>query len=293
MQVASNMKQTKAEFKGLRSPKKLILAIVGNVLVFLFTITCFYPIVWLILSSFKTQAEFDASAIALPTSLNPRNFIFVLGHSEMPVYMMNSIRNSIIAVIFILLFAFINGYFISRFRFRFRKTLYGFYMLAMLVPFHALLVPLYIVMLRTGLTNAWFTVPLPLIAFNLPISLFLCESFIGSIPKELDEAAAIDGAGFSRVLFTIILPMTKPILVTCAILAFFSAWNEFVFSLILLRDRALYTIPLGLTLLQGTFTTDHPRMMAAMVVAMFPALILYFVFSKQIISGVMAGAIKG
>lgn len=277
----------------MRQTKRAPLSILSNLMVFLYTVTCIYPIFWLIYSSFKTSAEFDADVIALPGSLYLENFINVFTQSDMPTYIVNSLRNSVISILVILLFAFINGYFISRYRFRGRNVLYTYYMLGMLIPVHALLIPIYIVLSRTGLTNSWYTVPLPLICFNLPTSLFLCESYIGTIPREIDEAAAIDGASFSRTLFVIILPMAAPILVTSGILAFFNCWNEFIYSLVLLKDTTLYTIPLGLTLLQGTYTTNYPIMMAAMVVAIFPAMLLYIIFSKQIINGMMAGAVKG
>lgn len=272
---------------------KSLFSIIGNAIMLIYAFTCIYPVFWLIYSSFKDMAEFDANIIALPSRLYLENYIYVFTHSDMPTYMLNSVRNTLIALIFILLFAFVNGFFLSRYKFKGRGFLYSYYMLGMLIPVHALLVPIYIVMSKTGLTNTWFTVSLPLIAFNLPISLFLCESYIGTIPREIDEAAAIDGASFSRTLFSIILPMAKPIIVTAGILAFFNCWNEFIYSLVLLKDKALYTIPLGLTLFKGTYSTNYPVMMTSMIIGILPAMILYFSFSKQIIQGMISGAVKG
>lgn len=274
-------------------PGTIVAGVAGNTIMMVYTISCIFPVIWLIYSSFKTMVEFDYNVVALPQKWTLENYIYVLTSSDMPTYILNSLRNSVIAVAFILLFAFVNGYFIARFKFRGRKVLYNYYLLGMLVPVHALLVPIYIVLNRVNMTNHWYTVLLPLICFNLPISLFLCESYVATIPREIDEAAAIDGASFSRTLFTIIMPMTTPILVTSGILAFFNCWNEFIFSLVLLKDQSLYTIPLGLTLLQGTYRTSYPAMMAAMIIAMLPAMILYFIFNKQIINGMMSGAVKG
>jgi raffinose/stachyose/melibiose transport system permease protein len=166
-------------------------------------------------------------------------------------------------------------------------------MTGMLVPIHALLIPLYILFSKAGLTDHWFTVTFPNIAFNLPMALFLIESYIGTVPRELEEAARIDGAGFSRTLFTIIFPLVTPILVTVGIISFFSCWNEFSFSLVLLKRQILFTLPLGLTMFKGIYQSDYPKMMTTMVIAMVPALIIYFSFSKQIIQGMMSGAIKG
>lgn len=281
---------------GRKLGRKLIqlpFTVIGNGLMILYSITCLYPVVWLFYSSFKTMREFDLNVIALPSNIIFDNYIQVFARANMMTYISNSMRNSAVALFFILLFAFVNGFFIARYKFRGRTFLYSFYMLGMLIPVHALLVPIYVLLSSIGFTNRWFTVPLPLICFNLPISLFLCEAYIRTIPREIDEAASIDGAGFSHTLFGIILPMAKPILVTCGILAFFQSWNDFIFSLVLLRSNSLYTVPLGLTLLRGTYMTNYPVMMTAMLIGILPAMLLYFFFSEQIIKGMMSGAIKG
>ena len=114
-----------------------------------------------------------------------------------------------------------------------------------------------------------------------------------SIPLEVEEAAAIDGSSLHRTLFSIILPMCKPILVTVGIIQFFYVWNEFTFSLILIDSEKWMTVPMGITLFKGQFTTDYPKMMTAMLIAILPAVVLYFSFSKQIIKGMIAGAVKG
>ena len=163
----------------------------------------------------------------------------------------------------------------------------------MLVPIHALLVPMFILFSKTGLTDQWYSVPFPNIAFGLPMAIFLVESFIGTVPKEIDEAAAIDGASFTRTLFTIIMPLTTPILVTVGIIAFFNCWNEFSYSLVLLQNKDLFSLPLGMTMFKGVYQSDYPKMMSTMVISIFPALVLYFAFSKHIIKGMMSGAIKG
>ena len=163
----------------------------------------------------------------------------------------------------------------------------------MLVPVHALMVPMYVLFTKTGMTDQWFTLILPYTALSLPIAVFLVESFVYSVPVEVEEAAAIDGSSFHRTLFSIIMPMCKPILVTVGIIQFFYVWNEFTFALILINSEQLMTVPVGITLFKGQFTTDYPKMMTAMLVAILPAVILYFSFSKQIIKGMVAGAVKG
>jgi raffinose/stachyose/melibiose transport system permease protein len=276
-----------------RSPFVIAGNIISNAVMIVFSVTCIYPVLWMFYSSVKTTRDFESNIIGLPRSFHLDNYINIFTGSRIGYYILNTVRNTAVSLVFIIMFGFINGYFISRFRFRGRKILYTLYMLGMLVPIHALLIPLYILFSRTGLTDHWFTVAFPNVAFNIPMSLFLIESYIGTVPKELEEAALIDGSGFSRTLFTIIFPLVTPILVTVGIISFFNCWNEFSFSLVLLKRQILFTLPLGLTMFKGIYQSDYPKMMTTMVIAMIPALLIYFSFSKQIIQGMMSGAIKG
>ena len=281
------------KIKTRNAPSRVAARIFSNLVMILYSITCVYPIVWMFYSSIKTNRDFQNNILGLPKAIVIQNYIYVLTSGKISMYMFNTIRNTAISLVFIIFFAFINGYFISRFRFPGRKILYSLYMLGMLVPIHALLIPLYILFSRTGLANNWYTVALPNITFGLPVSLFLVESYVGTVPRELEEAALIDGSGFSRTLFTIIFPLITPILVTIGIISFFTCWNEFSFSLVLLKSQKLFSLPLGLTLFKGMYQSDYPRMMTTMVIAMVPALVIYIAFAKKIIQGMMAGAIKG
>lgn len=270
-------------------PGKIII----NIVLCIFSATCIFPAIWLLYSSMKTKSEFNANPIALPSSINFENYINVLQKSDMAHWMWNTFRNTAISLLLILLIGFIVGYFVARFQFRGRKVLYSYFLLGMLIPIHALMVPMYILFTKTGLGDAWYTLIFPYTAFGIPISVFLVESYVQNIPKELEEAAAIDGSSFTRTLFSIILPICKPILVTVGIIQFFSLWNEFTFALILINDEALKTISVGLTIFKGQYATDYPQMMAAMFLSILPAVLIYFAFSKQVIKGMVAGAVKG
>lgn len=267
--------------------------LVPNVVLMIFSITCIFPAIWLFYSSLKGKAEFYNNPIALPAHPSFQHYIDIFTKSKILVWMGNTVRNSVISLVFIILIGFVVGYFLSRYRFKGRKLLYGYFLLGMLVPVHALMVPMYVLFTKTGMTDQWFTLILPYTALSLPIAVFLVESFVHSVPVEVEEAAAIDGSSFHRTLFSIIMPMCKPILVTVGIIQFFYVWNEFTFALILINSEQLMTIPVGITLFKGQFTTDYPKMMTAMLVAILPAILLYFSFSKQIIKGMVAGAVKG
>ncbi len=282
-----------AVMKGKNAPSRVVGRVAANLTMWLFSITCVYPVVWMIYSSLKKSREFERNILGLPSVIHFDNYVKIFSAGTIGTYMFNTVRNTALSLVFIVLFGFINGYFISRFRFRGRTALYSLYMLGMLVPMHALLIPIYILFSNTHLNDHWYTVVMPNVAFNLPMALFLVESFMTTIPRDIEEAASIDGASFSRTLFTIILPLVTPILVTVGIITFFSCWNEFSFSLVLLNDQKLFTLPLGLTMFKGVYQSDYPKMMTTMVIAMAPAILLYFAFSKQIIQGMMSGALKG
>jgi len=275
--------------------KKGVLSVVLNFILIVFSVTCMFPLVWMLYSSLKLSKEFQADIIALPKAPTLENYIYVASDPNSHIWtsLFASFRTTIISIVFIVLFSFIVGYILSRIGFKFNRLIYAMFLLGMLIPIHSLLVPIVVVFQKCHMYNKWFTLLLPYISFGLPIGIFLIESYLKGIPVELEEAAAIDGSSFSHTLFTIILPVCKPILATVGIIQTFACWNEFSFALVLINDVKYQTVPLALTNFSGQFTTNYPRMMAAMLITMAPIIILYFLFSKQIIKGMVAGAVKG
>lgn len=279
--------------KTKRSPASILGSAIPNILLMIFSITCIFPAVWLFYSALKTKSQFYQDSIGLPKEITLDNFSYVFSRSNLIRWLGNSFLNSTLALFFILLFSFIIGYFLSRYRFKGRNLLYVYFLFGIIIPIHALMIPVYILFNKLGITNHWFTLILPYTAFGLPLAVFLIESYVSSVPREMEEAAAIDGSSFSRTLFGIILPMCVPILITVGIIQFFWCWNEFSFSLILINDPELVTVPVGMTLFKGQFVTDYPKMIAITLLSLAPVMILYFCFSKQIINGMITGAVKG
>ncbi|MDD3278602.1 MAG: carbohydrate ABC transporter permease [Lachnospiraceae bacterium] len=282
----------------MKKPKKVVTwksipRFFANLIMILFSVSCVFPIIWLFGSSLKTESEFMQSSMALPAAFNLKNYISIFTETKMLLYMLNSFRNTVISVAIIVVVSFLAAYVLSRYRFRGRNAIYNYFMLGMLIPIHALLVPMYVQFKQAGLANHWYTLLFPYIAFGLPISIMLIESYVASIPKELEEAAAIDGCGFFKTIFKVVFPLTGPILATVAIIQFFAVWNEFSFALILVSKEILRTVPVGLTMFKGAYTVDYPRMMAGILFTMFPVMLLYFAFSKRIIESMVAGAVKG
>jgi raffinose/stachyose/melibiose transport system permease protein len=189
--------------------------------------------------------------------------------------------------------ALVTGYFLSRFCFKGRNALYVFFMLGLVVPTHAWLLPLFIQFRTVGMLDKRLSLILPYVAFALPTAIFLLESFIRSIPVEMEESATLEGCGIWQTLFRIILPLCKPMLSTVLILTFNSSWNEFPFALVLINKDSLKTVPVALTMFTGTYTTNYPHLVTALIISVIPVVFFYGLFSKKIMEGMTAGAVKG
>lgn len=276
-------------------PGKLIGGFFMNLVLWIFSLSCIFPLVWMLYSSFKEKRAFNADIIGLPKSPTLINYIRILTNKDYHLgeSMWNSVRTTVLSIVLIVLFSYVVGYILARVRFKLNRALYAMFLMGMLIPVHSLLVPIYVVFRNCGLSNRWFTLLLPYVSFGLPMGIFLVEGYVKGIPISLEEAAAIDGSTFSKTLFQVILPICKPILVTVAIIQVFSCWNEFSFALVLIKSVGLQTVPLALTQFKGQFASDYPKQMAAMLITMAPIVVLYFAFSKQIIKGMVSGAVKG
>ena len=267
--------------------------LITNLLVFIFSFTCLFPLVWMGYTSLKTNQEYTQSSLALPEALNFSNYYNVLVQANFGMYFTNSAITAITTMVVVVLFAFITGYFLSRYRFKGRSLIYGFFMLGLVVPTYAWLLPIFIQFKQLGLLDHYWTLALPYSAFALPLSVFLVESFVKSIPTEMEEAAMIEGCSIINILRIIIFPLCTPILVTILILVFNNSWNELPFGLVLINLDELRTVPVALTLFTGTYTVDYPFLVTALVIAVLPVVLFYVFFSKRIMEGMTAGAVKG
>jgi raffinose/stachyose/melibiose transport system permease protein len=259
----------------------------------LLSLASIFPVAWMAYSSLKTKAEFAKSVLALPRSPQFGNYVRAFQIGEMEIYFLNSVIVSAVSVSIIVLSAFLAAYALARYSFKLRAALYAAFISGMLIPVHGLLIPIFILFSRTGLLDHRVTLVLPYVAFGLPIAIFVLESFIRGIPREMEEAAHMDGAGLPALLFRVILPMCGPALSTAFILSFLSAWNEFPFALVLIKTKALKTLPIGLTNFSGQYLTDYPKLMAALMIALLPVIAVYLVAHRAIMRGMGAGAVKG
>lgn len=273
--------------------KQCAIGVASNAIVLLFSFLCLFPVAWMAYSSLKTKQEFAKDILSLPAQPQFANYVAAFRVGEMQIYFLNSVLTAAISVLALVFVSFLAAYALSRYHFRLGAFLTVLFISGLLVPVHGLLIPVFILFKKLDLLDLRISLILPYIAFGLPLAIFLFESFIKSIPREMEEASFIDGAGLPFTLRRIILPMTAPAVATVTILSFLACWNEFPFALVLLKTKALKTLPIGLTNFSGQFATDYTKLMAALMITIVPMMIVYFLSYKTIMRGMLAGAVKG
>lgn len=272
---------------------KTIGKIAINVFLIVISLSCIFPLIWMIYSSLKTPQEFNLNIMSLPSSPQFQNYIDAFRIGKMGKYFWNSAFVSVFTVIFTILFGFFTAYILARFKFPFRNTIYFMFLTGMLIPIHGLLIPIFVEFKALGLLDKRITLIFPYVAFNLSMAIFLFENFIKSVPIDIEEAACIDGSSSTSTVMRIVMPLCLPVISTSVILFFLGAWNEFPFALVLLKSPDLHTLPIGLTNFNGQYTANYTQMMAAMVIVVMPVLLVYLAFSKKVMQGMTAGAVKG
>ena len=269
---------------------------VANIFKYFFFLLCLivalFPIIWVILSSFKTNSEILTNGIALPSQYNFIGYAAALKIAPIPRFFYNSLIISALATILNVLFLAMAAYVFARFAFPFKNTLYFILSLSLVLPMTALLHPVYITVSTLKLANTRSGLVLVYTALNLPMSLLILRSTFQSIPKGLEEAAHVDGAGFIRIFFQIMLPVAKGGLTSAAVLSFLYCWNEFTFALILTSSQTVRTLPLSFSYFVSQFSKNYTAMFAAITIAVIPSILVFAIFQEQVINSLVAGAMK-
>jgi len=252
----------------------------------------FFPVFWMFYTSLKSNQEVMMDTFSLPSRLHFENYIKAWKTAKIGVYFLNSVVVSVAAVILTTLVAASAAFILSKFKFRMRGFIYSFFIVGMLIPMQTVLVPLFLQMKTLGLLDKLSSMVLSYTAFCLPMSIFILESFIRSLPDSIIEAAVLDGASMKRIFAQIIFPLTTPAIATVSILNFLTNWKEFSLALIFISKDSKKTLPLGLYNFIGAYSTDYSQLMAAMVIASLPLMIIYLILQDQIINGMTDGAVK-
>jgi multiple sugar transport system permease protein len=251
------------------------------------------PFAWVLLGAFKSQAEILAAPGAwLPESFaNVGNFITLFAERMFGRYMINSLIVSAATVLTNVLFATMAGYAMAKLEFPGHKLVFGCVLAAMMVPYIALFVPQFFIIVQMGLVNTLVAVVLPIAV--MPIGVFIMRQFADSVPDELLEAARLDGAGEFTIFFRIFLPLVGPAIATVAIITFLNSWNYFLWPLIVAQNQETYTLPVGLAVAsQGARSTDYGLLLAGSIVVLLPVLILFLFLQKYFVQGIAGTGIK-
>lgn len=259
---------------------------------YLFVLVMLYPLVLMILSSFKTTAQIFASPLSWPESFSLEPYRKLWELVPFQDYIWNSVFVSVAAVVLILLFSSLAAFYLARFAFVWNGALYFFFLIGLMIPLKLGIVPLFILMKNLGLTNSLWSLILIYTASGIPISVFILTGFFRTLPVELEEAARMDGCNNFQVFWRILLPLIRPALGTVMIINFISAWNDFFFPLIFIQDEALKTIPLGMLGLFGEYEADWSMIFAGLTLSALPMIAVFLVASKQFMEGLTAGAVK-
>ncbi|MFD0590360.1 carbohydrate ABC transporter permease [Paenibacillus sp. GCM10027627] len=262
-------------------------------LLFLYALGTLYPLYWLFISAFKSNQEFFNRPYAWPLQWQLENITRAWELGDMGRAMLNSTIVTVTSVVLTVLLGTLAAYALSRFSFKFSGVIKGLFLLGMLIPIHSTLVPLFIFMNKINILDTYWSLILPYTAFELSIAIFLSIAYMQSIPREVEEAAMIDGNGWWGVFGRIIFPLCLPVIATVTILAFLRFWNDFSFALVFINSQALKTLPLSLSLFSDGFGTDYALTMGAMFIAVIPTIVIYLIFQEQIMKGMVAGSVKG
>lgn len=273
--------------------KKIKTSLMYFVLIF-WTIVNLFPIYWMFTFSLKSNAEiFGKNIIGLPKEWLWSNYAEAIGKGNMALYFFNSTIVTFLTIVLTVICSLMATYALTRMEWKGRKLANNIFMLGLTVPIHAAILPVFIMLRFFKMTNSYQALIIPYTAFALAMAIMICQSFIENIPRELEEAACIDGCGVFRIFYKIILPLMKPALSTIGIFTFLQAWNELMFAVIFISDSKYRTLSVGIQTLSGSYTTKWGPIGAALVIATFPTLIVYSFMSKRIQKSLLAGAIKG
>ena len=250
------------------------------------------PITFSVLGGFRTNLQLVDEPVGLPNPWVFSNYTSILRSGSFWRQVWNSTLIALLTAAIVLPAASLAAYVIARYRFRGRELVYGLFTLGLLFPVAVAILPLFIVLRQVGLLSNPLGVALPQAAFGLPLAIIVMRPFFRSIPKELQDAASIDGCGPFRFYWSVMLPLSRPVLSTIAIIAIVGSWNAFFLPLLVLVDPDHHTLPIGVNNISAQYSTDYARVLAYTTLAMVPALLFYAMAERQIIGGLTAGAVK-
>jgi len=277
----------------LPAPRRRIAPLLRYLVAALVALIVLIPLLTAALNGFKSNADLLLHPFSLPQVWVWENYSSVLSSGAFWRQMLNSVLVTAGTAIGVVALASMAAYIFARLEFPGRELLFNFFTLGLLFPIAVAILPLYITLRQAGLIDSLWGIILPQIAFGLPGNILILRGFFASIPRELDEAAAMDGCTPFGYFWRILLPLMRPALAAVAVLTMVASWNNFFLPLLVLNSEQLYTLPLGIQQFQGQFGTDWSRVLAFVTLALIPTIGFYLLAERQLVAGLTAGAVKG
>jgi multiple sugar transport system permease protein len=275
-------------------PKHLGFTILHRLAILAYIVFALFPLFWLLKVSVTPNDLLYTEGVRMwPSRSTLDHYLFVLQHSDFPLFFRNSLIVSLSTAFIVTALASIAGYSLSRFVFRGKIWIVGLMLITQMFPLVMLIAPIFKILSPLGLTNSLTGLIIVYVAFNVPFATFLMQSFFDGIPKDLEEAAMIDGATRFKAFRQIILPLTLPGIAATLGFVFTAAWSELLFALMLISGVDASTFPVGLLSFVSKFSVDFGQMMAAGVLALIPACLFFFFIQRYLVQGLTAGAVKG
>ncbi|MGE5599804.1 MAG: carbohydrate ABC transporter permease [Bacteroidota bacterium] len=258
-----------------------------------FTCMTILPLVWLLISSFKTTTEFYTNTLGLPKQWTVINYPGAWRIGRFDVLFLNSLFYTTVSTAAIIILSLAASFAFAKIRSFATPFLHGSFVIGILLTIQSLMVPLFIMAYMVRLLDRRLGVLIPYVGLGLPLGVYLCTEFIKSIPDAVMESARIDGAGYLKIFALIVIPMTKPVVTTLAVLSVAWIFNEFMLINVLVGKESLKSLPVGMMKFSSALATDFGKQFAALVIGMVPIVVFYLFFHKQITRGAAAGAVKG
>lgn len=250
------------------------------------------PVAYVILGGFRTNAQITANPAGLPNPWVIENYTEVVASPIFWRQVLNSTIAALSTTVGVVILGLMASFVIARYPFKGRQAMYSLFAAGLMFPMTVAITPLYILIKSLGLTNNLLGVILPGIAFALPTIIIILVPFLRTIPKELEEASALDGCGRLGFFWRVVLPLSAPGVITTGILAFIGSWNAYMLPLFVLSDESMYTLPLGVQAFASQYSVDTARVLAFTSLSMIPALVFFSLFERRIVGG-LTGAVKG
>jgi raffinose/stachyose/melibiose transport system permease protein len=253
-----------------------------------------YPLIWLIMFSLKSNQEiFGKNPLAFPQELLWGNYARALLDGNIGRYLTNSVIVTAASVIITSLLAAMASYAIARMQWKLSQTMLVIFLLGLMIPMHSTLLPLFIFLKKTQMYNTYAALILPYIGFSLPMAIFVLVGFFGTLPRELEESACLDGANIYQTFASIMLPLVKPAVATISIFTYLACWNELMFATTFVSQQEYKTLTVGIMGMVGQYATRWGELGAGLVIATIPTVAIYISMSKQVQKSFTAGALKG